>query len=259
MLKKRFSQNLIKDGNVLDKMVRVMDVTAGDRIIEIGPGQGDLTARLCAKAGRVVAIEIDRAFEDELRGLEARYPHLTVVFADVLTVDLGRFLEAPVRVVGNIPYHITGPILFAVVGMRRMVSDAFFTMQKEVAERIVSPYGRKSYGSLSVVFQLLGHPKIHFSLHPQIFTPPPKVESAFLGVPLTDEGRSRDDGMMPFIRRCFETKRKYLRHTMVKYYGREHTDELYGAFGFSPAVRAEELPPPVFADLFLWFWERGLT
>jgi 16S rRNA (adenine1518-N6/adenine1519-N6)-dimethyltransferase len=251
MLKKSLSQHLIKDKNITEKMVKVTNIDRSDTVIEVGAGHGDLTRAICRKAGHVYAIELDRTCAEYLEPLEREYANLTVIFGDILKTQLARFKgQKNLKIVGNIPYQITAPILFKILEERSIIESAYLTMQKEIALRIVSKSSLKTYGSLSAVCQLFSHVKVLFYMKPGLFVPPPKVESAFLSMEIKDEERGADDGLMEFIKACFQNKRKHLRYALSKQIGPEEVERLYYAMGFPPSIRAEEIPPEGFKKMY---------
>jgi 16S rRNA (adenine1518-N6/adenine1519-N6)-dimethyltransferase len=250
MLKKSLGQHLLKEKNLLHKMVRLAHVSGDDVVVEIGPGQGDLTSCIAAKAGFVWAVEVDQQFRDILEGLERRLPNVKIVFSDILRVRFAAFGRGgAVIVMGNIPYSITGEILFKLLAEKAIARAAYLTMQREVAERLVSPSHARTYGALSVIFQLHAAIRVLLMVKPALFIPPPKVESAFISIVFND-GVEADQGLIAFIKRCFRYKRKYLRHCLQGGYLPGEIDDLYGSMGFPPSVRAEEIEPEGFAAMY---------
>ncbi len=250
MLKKSLGQHLLKDKNLLEKMVRLAGVGADDTVIEIGPGQGDLTRCIAARARRVCSVEIDRSFEEVLVSLGRELPNLRVVFSDIMQVGLPALSEgARVTVMGNIPYYLTGEILFKLLDEKAHVKGAYLTMQKEVAQRIVSPSHNRAYGAISVIFRLYAAAKVLFFIKPGLFIPPPKVESAFISIIFKDMEQA-DLGLIDFVKSAFRYKRKYLRHCLEGKYAPDELDALYSHMGFLASVRAEEIEPEGFADMY---------
>jgi 16S rRNA (adenine1518-N6/adenine1519-N6)-dimethyltransferase len=251
MLKKSLSQNLIKDKKILAKMVQSAGVTKDDLVVEIGAGHGDLTRAICNAADRVYSIELDSSFRCYLETLENEHKNLTVIFDDVLKVPFSRFgREKKVKVIGNIPYKITGPILFKIIEERAFVESAYLTTQKEIGQRIVSLSHRRSYSALSVICRLVADVKILFLLKPGVFVPPPKIDSIYFSMVFRDDTQCVDSALMGFIKRCFENKRKYLKHALSKYFDEEQIAALYVSMGFSPSVRAEEIEPETFVEMY---------
>ncbi len=246
MLKKSLSQHLLKDKNLLEKMVRLSGVGMEDVVVEIGPGQGDLTSAIAHAAGSVYAVEVDRSFAPKLAELRSRCPHVQVVFADFLSVNLVDFArERKITVMGNIPYKITADILFRLLAEKRFIVAAYLTMQKEVADRLAGRPCNRSYGALSVVFQLYAEVKVLLTLKPSLFIPPPKVDSAYVAIRFKPDV-TVDDELIGFIKTCFRYKRKYLSHSLKERYETGKIAALYETFGFPPTVRAEEIEPERF-------------
>jgi len=257
VLKKPLGQHLLREKNLLDKMVRLAHVTGDDVVVEIGPGQGDLTSSIAAKAGFVWAVEVDRQFRDILATLERRFPNVKVVFSDILRIELAAFRQgAPITVMGNIPYSITGEILFKLLAEKAVVRAAYLTVQREVAERLASPSHSRSYGALSVIFQLYATVKVLLFVKPALFIPPPKVESAFISIVFSD-AIAADQGLIAFIKRCFRYKRKYLRHCLQGAYLPDQISDLYSCMGFSRSARAEEIEPEGFDAMYRFLERRG--
>lgn len=249
MLKKSLGQHLLKDKNLLKKMVRLAGIGSEDEVVEIGPGQGDLTLCIAATARSVHAIELDERFRDFLEGLEREMPNVKVVFSDVLSVRLADFRRGPeLTVMGNIPYNITGDILFKLMEEKACLRGAYLTMQKEVAERLASRSHSRTYGALSVIFQLYASVKMLLVLKPALFVPPPKVDSAFVSIIFKD-GTEADPELLAFVKACFRYKRKYLRHSLEDRYGAGLLNDLYRYMAFSASIRAEEIEPEGFVRM----------
>ena len=258
MLKKSLSQHLIKDKNITAKMVKASGVGPADTVVEVGAGHGDLTRALCEKAGQVYAVELDQSCAPHLTVLEAEYRNLKVIFGDILATPLKQFRgERDLKVIGNIPYKITAPILFKILGERRIIESAYLTMQKEIAMRIVGKPFTRTYGALSAVCQMLAAVKILFLMKPGLFVPPPKIDSAFLSMELKEEEKATDDGVMDFVRVCFQNKRKYMKYALTRHIGAERLDAVYRHMGFPPSVRAEEIEPAGFKEMFLFLQANG--
>ncbi|HBA55946.1 16S rRNA (adenine(1518)-N(6)/adenine(1519)-N(6))-dimethyltransferase RsmA [Syntrophorhabdus aromaticivorans] len=251
MLKKSLSQHLIKDRNVTDKMVRLAGISSDDVVVEIGAGDGHLTKSLVNKAGFVYAVEVDREFIPGLLELEHVHKNLRVISGDFLEMPFSEFTkDGNIKVIGNIPYKITAPIILKILEGREVVESAYVTMQAEVARRIVSKPFTKTYGGLSVVCQLLADVAIVFYLKASVFFPPPKVESAFVGIIPKEGKRTTDGALIQFIRVCFRNRRKHLKYALSREYGVDIVNGLYEFMKFSPAVRAEELEPAKFEEMF---------
>ncbi len=256
VLKKSLGQHLLKDKNLLRKMVRQAGVGRGDVVVEIGPGHGDLTRIIAPQVRSVCAIEIDERWREILRDVTGEHPNVEIVFRDVLEVGFSDFArDARVVVMGNIPYNITGEILFKILSEKASIKGAYLTMQKEVAERLVARSHSRTYGALSVVFQLQAEVKMLAVIKPYLFVPPPKVASAYVSIVFKD-ARPLDGGLAEFIKTCFRHKRKYLLHSLEERYGRDEIEGLYQAMAFNPSVRAEEIEPEGFVTMYRYLRER---
>ncbi|MGD0229462.1 MAG: 16S rRNA (adenine(1518)-N(6)/adenine(1519)-N(6))-dimethyltransferase RsmA [Syntrophorhabdales bacterium] len=258
-MKKSLGQHLLKDKNLLAKMVRLAGITQEDVVVEIGPGHGDLTRSIAAKGCPVHAIELDERFREILGGLEQEFPNIKVVFSDVMAVrlaDMGRGRR--ITAMGNIPYYLTGEILFKLLYEKAALKGAYLTVQREVAQRIVSPSHSRSYGALSVIFQLYASVRLLFTVKAALFIPPPKVESAFISIVFHDTGEA-DGGLVAFVKQCFRYKRKYLRHSLSGLFAEREIDDLYRHMGFSASTRAEEIEPEGFREMHRFLAGAGKT
>ena len=153
-------------------------------------------------------------------------------------------------VVGNIPYKITGPIVFKLLEEREILSRAYLTMQAEVARRIVSRPHNRTYGAISVICQILCDVKILFTLKPSVFVPPPKVDSAFLTMIPKEEKKNVDNELLRFVRMCFQNKRKYLKYALSKTYPEDVIERIYSFMDFSDTTRAEEISTDKFEKMY---------
>jgi 16S rRNA (adenine1518-N6/adenine1519-N6)-dimethyltransferase len=249
-LKKSLGQHLLKDKNLLRKMVRLAGVALSDTVVEIGPGHGDLTKVVAEVAGTVYAVELDRRFRDILGEIEKEYPNISVVYSSILDVAIEGFAGSDkVIVMGNIPYNVTGDILFKLLAEREVIKGAYLTMQKEVAERLVSRSHMRSYGALSVIFQFFADVKLLFLLKPGLFIPPPKVDSAFVSIAFRPDV-TEDPTFIEFVKHCFRYKRKILRHSLQDVYDTGEIEGLYRVMNFPPSIRAEEIEPVQFLTMY---------
>ena len=249
-LKKSLGQHLLKDKNLLRKMVRLAGISTEDVVVEIGPGHGDLTRAIAPEAGSVYAIELDERFRGILQEVEKDFANVEVIFSDILKANFSDFSrDRRIIVMGNIPYNITGEILFRLLAAKAFIRGAYLTMQKEVADRLVSSSHSRTYGALSVVFQLSGKVKLLSVLKPGLFVPPPKVDSAFVSLVFAGTDVP-SEGLIRFIKTCFRYKRKFLRHSLEGAYDAHEIDALYGHMVFEHSVRAEEIEPAGFVAMY---------
>lgn len=217
--RKRFGQHFLADRSALAAIVEAINPRPNDAILEIGPGLGVLTAALLHRVPRIAAVEIDR---DLCQRLRARFDEsrLALFESDALAFDLSlaaRALGASrVRVVGNLPYNISSPLLVALLGVRQTVQDQHFLLQKEVVERIVAKPGTSAYGRLSVLMQAFYDTDLLFEVGPESFDPPPRVDSAVLrmttlGSPLITEAAP----LQAVLAAAFSQRRKMIRSTLI--------------------------------------------
>lgn len=242
--RKRFGQHFLTDGAVLDAIVGAIDPQPGERVVEIGPGLGAMTDPLVARCGRLTVVELDRDLAARLR----RRSELDVVEADVLRVDfaaLAQRLGGPLRVVGNLPYNISTPILFHLLGAVDRILDQHFMLQKEVVDRMAAAPGNKDYGRLSVMLQWRYDIESVLEVPPEAFEPPPRVDSAVARMLPLPAPAGVDAALLgELVGVAFSQRRKLLRHTL----GRWLEARGQGA-GFDLQRRAEEVPVQQYLDL----------
>jgi len=235
--RKRFGQHFLVDDAVIAAIIDAIDPRPGDELVEIGPGLGAITLPLVQRAGRLTVVELDRDLAARWRG-DAR---IRVVESDVLRVDFAALAaEAgrPLRVVGNLPYNVSTPILFHLLGCASRVADQHFMLQKEVVQRLAAAPGGKDYGRLTVMLQWRYAIEWLFDVPPQAFRPPPRVTSAMLRmVPLAAPAPVDPALLSELVTVAFSQRRKLLRHTL----GRWLDARGYGG-GFDVQRRAEEVP-----------------
>ena len=236
--RKRFGQHFLHDPRVLARIVDAIAPQPGDFLVEIGPGEGALTAPLLARAGRLEAIEVDR---DLAAALAARFPpyQLTVHCADALEYDYGRF-PAGMRLAGNLPYNISTPLLFHLARYAERIRDMHFMLQLEVVERMVAAPSTSEYGRLSVALQARFAMEKLFTVSKGAFRPPPKVESAVVRLTPLLAILAIDEDM---LRRAFSARRKQLRNALPLSSGD------YEALGLDPRLRPEDLSPQDYARI----------
>ena len=177
---KKYGQNFLIDPNVLDRVVRAADITAEDCVLEIGPGIGTMTQRLAERAGKVAAVEIDRNLIPILEETLAPYPNVTIINEDILKLDLRQLAEEmwegrPMKVVANLPYYITTPIVMGLLEGEALLHSITVMVQREVADRMQAGPGTKDYGALSLAVQYYARPEIVANVPPNCFLPRPNV------------------------------------------------------------------------------------
>ena len=251
--KKRLGQHFLTDPRILARIADALNLTGDETVIEIGPGRGALTEALLARAGRVVAVELDRDLAARLREAYAENPRLSVVAADVLDVRLADLAGAEFVLAGNVPYYITTPILFH--GLERpRPARAVYLVQREVAERIVAPPGSDHYGALSANVQAVANAEILFRVPAGAFLPPPKVESAVIRVtprPHPVVAPEEEEPFRRLVQDAFGLRRKQMRRVVRTVAGldAERAEKALEAAGIDPEVRPEVLGPEKFARL----------
>lgn len=261
VFQKKFGQNFLIDTHVLDKIVRSAEITKDDFVLEIGPGIGTMTQYLACAAGKVVAVEIDRALipilEDTLEG----YDNVTVINDDVLKVDIAKLAEEqnggkPIKVVANLPYYITTPIIMGLFEKRVPVKSITVMVQKEVADRMQTGPGSKDYGALSLAVQYYAKPYIVANVPPNCFMPRPKVGSAVIRLDRFEKPpvEVKDENQMfRIIRASFNQRRKTLanglRNSAELDFTKEKIEKAIETLGKGPSVRGEALTLEEFAKL----------
>lgn len=247
--RKRFGQHFLHDRHIIERIIRSFDPAAGDSIVEIGPGAGALTFPLLDRLGRLTAIELDRDLVPLLRERAASHGALRIIEADVLTVDFTALADGtPLRLVGNLPYNISTPILFHALEHAAAIRDMHFMLQKEVVDRMAAAPGSKTYGRLTVMLQARCAVEPLFGVPPGAFRPPPKVDSAVVRlVPLRDDRYAlRDRGVFEnLVRHAFAQRRKTLRNALAAVASAEQI----AAAGVDPQSRAEAVSVDAFVTL----------
>lgn len=247
---KFLSQNFLIDGNIVRKIVKFADVKKGDIVLEIGPGPGALTEELLSQGAHVMAVEKDRKFAVALHRLQTPDHRLQVFEDDVLKWDATKYLKSGTKLIANLPYNITTPILTYFLPHRELFQSLTVMVQKEVGERLVAQPGSKAYGSLSVFVQFYSTPVKGFIVEPTCFYPAPKVQSAVVQFQLKEPPIPADDRFFEMSRRAFGQRRKMVRSTLKDHYPLERIEEGLNKIGKGLKVRPEELSLADFLVLF---------
>jgi len=247
--RKRFGQHFLHDREVVRRIVEAVAPAADDRVVEIGPGEGVLTGPLLEAAGALDVVEIDR---DLARGLRERgdwFGRVTVHEIDALRFDFRPLaVERPLRIVGNLPYNISTPLLFHLLDQRECIRDMHFMLQREVVERIVAAPGSGTYGRLSVMIQAHCEAQSLFRVAAGAFRPPPQVESAVVRLRPRAEPivpADRETAFAAIVHDAFSARRKTLRNALRKRLASAQIE----AAGIDPGARAEALSVAEFAAL----------
>ena len=252
-VRKSLGQHFLNDPRILKRIADALAPRADETVIEIGPGRGSLTQELLARAGRVIAIEIDRALAAKLRERYAGDPRLDVVERDVLETNLGMLVGGDFALVGNVPYYITTPILFHALRPPRP-TRAVYLVQKEVADRLSASPGTKEYGALTVNVGALARAETLFRVAPGAFSPPPSVDSAVVRITARSDPAVRPDEeerFRLFVQQAFGMRRKQMRRVLrsVLSIPAERAEQLLTEAAINPEARPETLSPEQFAAL----------
>lgn len=266
---KKFGQNFLIDTHVLDKIIAAAEITKDDFVLEIGPGIGTMTQYLAQAAGKVAAVEIDKALIPILGDTLSAYDNVMIINEDVLKVDIQKLVEEenggrPVKVVANLPYYITTPIIMGLFEKHVPIESITVMVQKEVADRMQVGPGTKDYGALSLAVQYYASPYIVANVPPNCFMPRPKVGSAVIRLTTYDNPPVEVDDeklMFRIIRASFNQRRKTLANGLKNAADLDIPKELIAesieSLGHGPSVRGETLTLEEFAALSNYI-SRGL-
>jgi 16S rRNA (adenine1518-N6/adenine1519-N6)-dimethyltransferase len=252
-VRKSLGQHFLDDATVLERIADAAQLTGDETVIEIGPGRGALTDRLVDRAGRLIAVEYDRALAAKLVERYAKQAKVQIIQADVLTVDFGALANGPYRLIGNVPYYITTPIIFQALQPPRP-DVAVYLVQREVAERLVAPPGGKEYGALTVNVGAVARVELLFGVPASAFRPPPKVDSAVVRItPRPDPivPAEKEDEFRQFVQAIFTMRRKQMQRILrsVKNLDVDHAGSVLDAVRIDPMARPETLDAAAFARL----------
>ena len=261
MFQKKFGQNFLIDTHVVDKIIRSAGLTKDDMVLEIGPGIGSLTQHLAENAGKVVAVEIDKNLIPILAETLKDYDNITVINEDILKVDINKIAEEynggrPIKVVANLPYYITTPIIMGLFESHVPIESITVMVQKEVADRMQVGPGTKDYGALSLAVQYYAKPDIVANVPPNCFIPRPNVGSAVIRLTRYQEPpvHVADEALMfKLIRASFNQRRKTLVNGLSNspeiHFGKEQITKVIEELGWSSTIRGESLTLEEFAAL----------
>lgn len=259
--RKKFGQNFLIDPHVLDKIIEAAGIGKEDFVLEIGPGIGTLTQYLCEHAGKVLAVEIDPKLIPILKETLADYKNIEIIHGDILKQDIQGIADQynggkPIKVVANLPYYITTPIIMELFESHVPLANVTVMVQKEVAERMQAQPGTKEYGALSLAVQYYARPYLAANVPPNCFMPRPAVGSAVIRLDCLSRTpvEVKDEKLMfRLIRASFNQRRKTLQNGLANSGGLNFTKEQIGqaiqAVGLDPAIRGEKLGLVQFAAL----------
>lgn len=258
---KKYGQNFLIDTSVLDRIITAAEITKEDCVLEIGPGIGTMTQYLAERAGEVVAVEIDQNLIPILKETLAAYDNVTVIQDDILKVDVRKIVEEknggrPIKVVANLPYYITTPIIMGLFEKHIPLKSITIMVQKEVAERMQVGPGTKDYGALSLAVQYYAKPEIVANVPPNCFIPRPNVGSAVIRLTRYEEPpvkTGNEEKMFALIRASFNQRRKTLVNGLTNASGlgltKEQVTEALEQMGLPATIRGEALMLEQFANL----------
>ena len=262
---KKFGQNFLIDTHVLDKIIQSANITKDDMVLEIGPGIGTMTQYLAQAAGKVIAVEIDKNLIPILEDTLSGYDNVRVINEDVLKLDLKKLADEenngkPVKVLANLPYYITTPIIMGLFESHVPIDSITVMVQKEVADRMQVGPGTKDYGALSLAVQFYAKPQIVANVPPNCFIPRPNVGSAVIRLTRYQEPpvQVKDPKLMfKLIRASFNQRRKTLQNGLNNSpeisFSKEEITKAIESLGVSPSVRGEALSLEQFAQLANYF------
>ncbi len=258
---KRFGQNFLIDTHVLERIISEAEITKDDVVLEIGPGIGTMTQYLCESASKVIAVEIDNTLIPILADTLSEYDNVTVINEDVLKLDINKIVEEecggrPIKVVANLPYYITTPIIMSLFEKDVKIDSITVMIQKEVAERIIAKPGTKDYGALTLAVNYYSEPEIVANVPPNCFMPRPNVSSAVIrmrryATPIVQT----DDKVLMFklIKGSFLQRRKTLVNGISNFselnFTKEEVAEALKEMGLGESIRGEKLTLAEFAKL----------
>jgi len=259
--RKRFGQNFLVDRNIVNRVLDASDIRPGDAVIEIGPGAGTLTEGIAERGAKVLAIEIDRKLVPVLDEVTASHPNIEIVNADFLGLDLPGFLEERfdgerVKVIGNLPYYVTSPIIARIIESREQIERSILMVQREVADRLQASPGSRDYGSMSIFVQFHAEVETVAHVSRNVFLPPPDVSSAI--VRLTPRMRPAvevpsETAFFDVVHCAFGKRRKTLLNSLSDCpalgLSKEEVARLLNEAGIDPALRAERLSLEDFATI----------
>lgn len=258
---KKFGQNFLIDTHILERIIQEAEINKNDMVLEIGPGIGTMTQYLCENAREVIAVEIDKALIPILSDTLSEYDNVTIINEDILKVDINELVKErnagePIKVVANLPYYITTPIIMGLFEKKVNVESITVMVQKEVAQRMQAGPGTKDYGALSLAVQYYAEPEIVSNVPPNCFMPRPNVSSAVIRLKLHDKPVievENEKQLFKIIRASFAQRRKTLMNSINNSselsFTKEDVSSALSRIGLSETIRGEALTLEQFAKL----------
>lgn len=246
---KKFGQNFLINENVLDEIIEMAQIDKNDIVIEIGPGTGNLTKKMCEKADKVIAIEIDSAMINVLRNECSTLENLEIINQDIMKTDLkeiiSKYENKKIKVVANLPYYITTPIVMKLLEERLRIDLIEVMVQKEVAERICAKNGNKTYGAITVAINYYTNPVYLFDVKAENFLPAPEVDSAVVRLDVVNRKIENEEMLFKIIKAAFSQRRKTLMNSLgnaqVNGIDKEFLRGIMAGVGMDNNIRAEQL------------------
>lgn len=255
--KKGLSQNFLIDGNIIRKIVNYSEITNDDLILEIGPGPGCLSEEILSKNVQLLAVEKDRIMAEALSRLNKPNGNLEIYCDDILNFPIEQKLKEKLRpnqkaiIMGNLPYHLTTPILIKLVPLNAYISKIVVMVQEEVARRFTAKPGNSEYGSITVFLNYYSTPNYGFTVRKTCFYPIPNVDSAVISLDLHQPPKvSNQESFFEMTRKCFGKRRKMLRASLKELYPGEEVSKALIEIGCTPESRPEDLSLDEFIQLF---------
>ena len=258
---KKFGQNFLIDTHILERIIQEAEISENDMVLEIGPGIGTMTQYLCENAREVIAVEIDKALIPILSDTLSEYNNVTIINEDILKVDINELVKErnggkPIKVVANLPYYITTPIIMGLFEKKVNVESITVMVQKEVAQRMQAGPGTKDYGALSLAVQYYAEPEIVSNVPPNCFMPRPNVSSAVIRLKLHDKpviSVKSEEMLFKIIRASFAQRRKNLMNSINNSgelnFTKEQVASALNQMGLPQTIRGEALTLEQFAKL----------
>ena len=262
--KKKYGQNFLNNKDkILNKIIEVSNINESDEILEIGPGQGALTSLLVERVKKVTCVEIDKDLENILRKKFSCKENYMLVMGDVLEVDFRKYINQGTKVVANIPYYITSPIINKIIENKNLINEAYIMVQKEVGERICAKSG-KERGILTLAVEYYGEAEYLFTIPREFFNPIPNVDSAFISIKFYKDDRYKDkiseDLFFKYVKAAFSNKRKNIVNNLSTLgYSKDRIKEILNQIEVSENERAENISIDKFIELINIFEGRWGT